>query len=112
MRAYDRGGGGMLAGALAYYAFFTMVPVLLLFVSLLGVIIEDSELRTQLIQDLVDQDLHAFRPQGLLQGLQGAADLVEPPDGREAVGDLGLLHSHRRDDSQRRHPVRGAQALG
>ena len=55
MRAYDRGGGGMLAGALAYFAFFTMVPVLLLFVSLLGIIIEDSELRTELIQEVVDQ---------------------------------------------------------
>ncbi len=55
MRAYDRGGGGMLAGALAYFTFFTMVPLLLLFVSLLGVVIEDASLRKDVIQSLVDQ---------------------------------------------------------
>mgnify|MGYP001816433659 FL=1 len=55
MRAYDRGGGGMLAGALAYYTFFTMVPLLLLFVSLLGVLVEDEALRKNLIQSLVEQ---------------------------------------------------------
>ncbi len=55
MRAYDRGGGGMLAGALAYFGFFTLVPALLLFVSLLGVLVEDQKLRAQLIQGLVNQ---------------------------------------------------------
>ncbi len=55
MRAYDRGGGGMLAGALAYFGFFTLVPSLLLFVGLLGVLVEDASLREQLIQGLVDQ---------------------------------------------------------
>lgn len=70
MRAFDRGGGGMLAGALAYYAFFTMVPTLLLLVSLLGVLIEDAGLREQLIQGLVNQidpiaDLASFIIDGL-----------------------------------------------
>lgn len=55
LRAYDRGGGGMLAAALAYFAFFSMVPLLLLFVSLLGVLIEDRGLRDQLVAGLVDQ---------------------------------------------------------
>jgi len=55
MRAYDRGGGGMLAGALAYFAFFTLVPALLLFVSLLGVLVEDKALRDELIQGLFSQ---------------------------------------------------------
>ncbi len=55
MRAYDRGGGGMLAGALAYFGFFTLVPALLLFVGLLGLLVEDQSLRQQLIQNLVDQ---------------------------------------------------------
>lgn len=54
-RAYDRGGGGMLAGSLAYFAFFTMVPALLLFVGLLGVLVEDRELRQQLLDGLVNQ---------------------------------------------------------
>lgn len=54
-RAYDHGGGGMLAGALAYYAFFTMVPALLLLVGVLGVIVEDRSVRQQLVESLVDQ---------------------------------------------------------
>ena len=45
----------MLAGALAYFGFFTLVPALLLFVGLLGVLVEDQGLRQQLIQNLVDQ---------------------------------------------------------
>jgi uncharacterized BrkB/YihY/UPF0761 family membrane protein len=70
MRAYDRGGGGMLAAALAYFAFFTMVPTLLLFVGVLGVVIEDSRLREQLILGLVDQidplrELLTFLVEGL-----------------------------------------------
>lgn len=55
MRAYARGGGDMLAGALAYYAFFTMVPALLLFVGLLGVFVEDAAVRAQVVTSLVDQ---------------------------------------------------------
>ena len=55
MRAYDRGGGGMLAGALAYFSFFSLVPALLLFVSLLGIIIEDAALREELVDQLVNQ---------------------------------------------------------
>jgi membrane protein len=58
VRAYDRGGGGMLAGALAYYAFFTMVPALLLFVSLLGVLVEDQVLRDELVASFVDRIDH------------------------------------------------------
>ena len=54
-RAYDQGGGGMLAGALSYFAFFSVVPALLLFVSLLGIIIEDVALRQDLIDTLVNQ---------------------------------------------------------
>ena len=55
MRVYDRGGGGMLAGALAYFAFFTLVPALLLFVGLLGVLVEDVNLREELINGLITQ---------------------------------------------------------
>ncbi len=54
-RAYDRSGGGMLAGALAYFAFFTMVPALLLFVGLLGILVEDQKVRQNLIDALVGQ---------------------------------------------------------
>jgi membrane protein len=54
-RAYDRGGGGMLSAGLAYFAFFTVVPALLLFVSLLGLLVENSELRDELVSALVDR---------------------------------------------------------
>ncbi len=86
MRAYDRGGGGMLAGALAYFGFFTLVPALLLFVGLLGVLVEDPHLRQQLIQGLVDQ-LDPIR--GVAeQVINGLAD-----SGRTGtvIGVLGLL---------------------
>ena len=86
MRAYDRAGGGMLAGALAYFAFFTLVPSLLLFASLLGVLIEDTGLREQLIGGLVNQ-LDPIRDvaTGVIDGLANS--------GRTGtiVGVLGLL---------------------
>jgi membrane protein len=86
MRAYDRGGGGMLAGALAYFAFFTMVPALLLFVSVLGILVEDQGLRAQLIDILVDQlDPVSEVATFVIDGLAG--------NGRTGtiVGVLGLL---------------------
>lgn len=86
MRAYDRGGGGMTAASLAYFAFFTTVPALLLFVSLLGVIVEDTGIRTQLVEALVDR-LDPIRDLSLsvIDGLAGA--------GRTGtiIGILGLL---------------------
>lgn len=86
MRAYDRGGGGMLAGALAYFAFFSLVPALLLFVSLLGIIIEDESLRQELIDSLVNQ-LDPIRDVAIAV-IDGLAD-----SGRTGtiVGVLGLL---------------------
>jgi membrane protein len=54
-RIYAGGGGAMLAAALSYFALFTLVPSLLLFVSLLGVLVEDVDLRAQLIAALVDR---------------------------------------------------------
>lgn len=54
-RAYDRAGGGMLSGGLSFYAFFTVVPALLIFVSVLGILIEDTAFRDQLVTDLIGQ---------------------------------------------------------
>lgn len=86
LRAFDRAGGGMLAGALAYYSFFTLVPTLLLFVSLLGVVVEDVALREQLIQGVVDQ-LEPIRDLATVV-IEGLAD-----SGRTGsiVGLIGLL---------------------
>ncbi len=86
MRAYDRGGGGMLAAALAYFAFFTMVPALLLFVSLLGILVEDRGLREQLVTSLVDRlDPVSEVATTVIDGLAGG--------GRTGsfIGILGLL---------------------
>jgi len=86
MRAYGQGGGGMLAGALAYFSFFSLVPALLLFVSLLGIIIEDVSLRQNLIDSLVTQ-LDPIRDVAvvIVDGLAGS--------GRTGtiVGVIGLL---------------------
>jgi membrane protein len=86
MRVFDRGGGGMLAGALAYFAFFTLVPALLLFVGLLGVLVEDTALRKQLIDGLIEQvdpikDLAGF----LVDELAGSGRVTS------LVGIIGLL---------------------
>jgi membrane protein len=86
MRAYDRGGGGMTAASLAYFALFTTVPALLLFVSVLGILVEDRGLRAQLVEALVD-NLDPIRDLSLTV-IDGLADA-----GRTGsiIGVLGLL---------------------
>jgi membrane protein len=54
-RAYERGGGGVIAGGLAFFAFFSVVPSLLLFTSVLGLLIEDLDVRRGLVDTLVEQ---------------------------------------------------------
>lgn len=86
MRAYDRAGGGMLAGGLSYFGLFTVVPALLLFTSLLGLLIEDAALRAQLIDDLLEQ----------IDPLHGVASVVIDELASNArtgtiIGVLGLL---------------------
>jgi len=54
-RAYERGGGGVIAGGLAFFAFFSVVPSLLLFTSVLGLLIEDLDVRRGLVDSLVAQ---------------------------------------------------------
>ena len=45
----------MLSGGLSFYAFFTVVPAILIFVSALGFIIDDPTERESLITDLIGQ---------------------------------------------------------
>lgn len=86
MRAYDRAGGGMLAGGLSYFGFFTVVPALLLFTSLLGILIEDAALRQDLISGLLDQvDPLYGVAESVIDGLAGSARTGT------IVGVLGLL---------------------
>jgi membrane protein len=54
-RAYDHGGGGMLTASLAFYAFFTVVPTVLLLTSLLGFAVGNAAERARLTEDLVGQ---------------------------------------------------------
>ena len=86
MRAYDRAGGGMLAGGLSYFGFFTVVPALLLFVSLLGVVIEDAVLRAELIDGLIGQLDPLYNvAKEVVDGLAGSARTGT------IIGVLGLL---------------------
>jgi membrane protein len=86
MRAYDQSGGAMLSAALSYFAFFTLVPSLLLFVSVLGLLVESSDLRAELIAGLVDR-IGPIRDvaTAVIDGLSGS--------GRTGtiIGVLGLL---------------------
>ena len=54
-RAYDQGGGGMLTASLAFFAFFTVMPTLLLLTSLLGFVIANVEDRIALVENLFAQ---------------------------------------------------------
>jgi membrane protein len=86
VRAYDRAGGGMLSGGLSFFAFFTVVPALLLFVSLLGILIEDAEVRAKLIEDLIGQiDPIKDVAKAVVDGLAGSARTGT------LLGILGLL---------------------
>lgn len=86
LRAYDRAGGGMLAGGLSYFGFFTVVPALLLFVSVLGLLIGDAALRAQLIDDLVGQ-LDPIRDVAVVV-INGLADSARTGT---IIGILGLI---------------------
>ena len=86
VRAYDRAGGGMLSGGLSFFAFFTVVPALLLFVSLLGILIEDADVRAKLIEDLIGQiDPIKDVAKAVVDGLAGSARTGT------LIGILGLL---------------------
>ena len=45
----------MLSGGLSFYAFFTVVPALLIFVSILGILVEDEAVRDALVSSLIGQ---------------------------------------------------------
>jgi membrane protein len=73
-RAYDRGGGGMSSAGLSFYGFFSVVPALLLFASLLGWLIEDQATRDRLIEQLIEQVEPLKDVAGaILDGLAGSA---------------------------------------
>jgi membrane protein len=85
-RAYDHGGGGMMTASLAFYAFFTVVPTLLLLASLIGFAITDDSLRAELIRAIVDQ-VEPLAPVASAV-VQGVADSARSGT---ILGLLGLL---------------------
>ena len=54
-KSREYAGGPFKKRLVFFFIAFSIVPTLLLFVSLLGVLVEDARLRTELIQGLVDQ---------------------------------------------------------
>jgi membrane protein len=73
-RAYDRGGGAMSSAGLSFYGFFSVVPALLLFASLLGWLIEDQATRDRLMGQLIEQVEPLRDVAGaILDGLAGSA---------------------------------------
>ncbi|CAN5786479.1 hypothetical protein BH23CHL8_BH23CHL8_23770 [soil metagenome] len=85
-RAYDRGGGGVIGAGMAFFAFFSVVPSLLLFTSLLGLLVEDVDVRRDLIDTVVAQ----------VEPLRAVADavvegLAESARTGSVLGLLGLI---------------------
>jgi YihY family inner membrane protein len=85
-RAYDHSGGGMLTASLAFFAFFTVVPTLLLLTSLVGFAVADAGLRADVIGRLVEQ-VEPLEPvaQAIVDGLADSARTGT------IIGVLGLL---------------------
>lgn len=85
-RAYESGGGGVAAAGLAFFAFFSVVPSMLLFTSLLGLLIEDLDAR----RDLVDMVVAQVEP--LRAVVDGVVDgLAEGARTGTLLGLLGLV---------------------
>jgi membrane protein len=74
---YDRAGGGLLAGGLAYSALFAIVPLALIGAGLTGLLVRDPVVRVQVIATITD----------VLPPLQGLVNLVLT----EAAGAAGTL---------------------
>jgi membrane protein len=55
-KRFGEHGGGRLAATISYYAFFSLFPLLLVFVTILGIVLENNQdLRQQLIDGAVGQ---------------------------------------------------------
>ena len=84
----------MLAGALAYFAFFTLVPALLLFVSLLGILVEDAApaQATSSMPWSTSSTPSATSPMAVIEGLASSARTgTDRRRARPAVGRQRLL---------------------
>jgi membrane protein len=77
MRLYGEAGGGLLAAGLSFFALFTLVPALLLMVSLLGYFVADPALQEEIVEMIVSQvppleDVARQVLRGLAAGAQAA----------------------------------------
>jgi len=71
---------GNLAALIAYYGFFSMFPLLLVFVTLLGMLLHGSSLQTQIQNSVLNQ----FP----VIGTEYATNVLSDPPGRNGVVSL------------------------
>lgn len=72
--AYDRAGGGLVAGGLAYAALFALLPGLLLLLSVFGLVVKDQAIQEQLVTAITNAfpPLAGFAQTALTQVSAGA----------------------------------------
>lgn len=85
LETYDRAGGGLVAGGLAYAALIAILPGLLLVVSIAGLLIADPGLRETLVRAIAT----AFPP--LEDAARTALEQVSAGAGPSSVIALGIL---------------------
>jgi membrane protein len=83
MDTYDEAGGGLLAGGLTYSALFALLPSLLLLTGVLGLVVDDPERRSAIVEGIGDS----------LPPLRGFLDesLQQITDGAASAGGIGLI---------------------
>ena len=74
LEGYDQGGGGLVAGGLAYAALFALLPGLLLLLSVFGLVVKDTAVQQQLVSAITTAfpPLEAFVQTALTQVSAGA----------------------------------------
>jgi membrane protein len=72
--AYDQGGGGLVAGGLAFSALFALLPGLLLLLSVFGLVVKDPAVQAQLVTAITNAfpPLESFAETALTQVSAGA----------------------------------------
>lgn len=83
LAVFDRAGGGLVAGGLAYAALFALLPGLLLALSAVGLIVSDAPSRERLVHDISV----ALPP---LEGIAGLA-VKQVADGAVPTGIIAIL---------------------
>ena len=74
LESYDQGGGGLVAGGLAFAALFALLPGLLLVLSVFGLVVKDAAIQEQLVTAIANAvpPLESFAETALTQVSSGA----------------------------------------